>query len=73
MIFAIASMLAWMEVGGTLLASRLAFSPLLPMCVASQLKRRTEGLSMEDNYLLLLAHQLTAHSSKHTNNTLDVV
>jgi len=29
------------------------------------------GLSMEENDLLLMAHQSTAHSSKHTNKTLE--
>ncbi len=68
----------------------LAFLPLLPMCLASKLKRRASssahalagglclcpptyaiGLSMEENDLLQMAHQSTAHSSKHTNKTLE--
>jgi hypothetical protein len=65
-----------MEVGGTLLASKQPcfFAPPAKMCLASQLKRRrTGGLSMEKNYLLPIAPQSTAHSSKHTDKTLEVV
>jgi hypothetical protein len=43
------------------------------MCLASQLKRRNRGLSMEENYLLPMAHQSSAHSSKHISKTLEVV
>jgi hypothetical protein len=64
-----------MEVGGTLLASKQPcfFAPPAKMCLASQLKRRTGGLSMKKNYLLPIAPQSTAHSSKHTDKTLEVV